>query len=233
MLVSDLYKQLSRGELSNLDLGTDGAGTIQADGKAKVLDYINDGLTSLYGVFNLREKQVIVDTYDHITFYHLLTRFALYAGAEENVESTRYIRDLPNEFFEEDVLRVKSVFDFWGNERPLNDSNLVGSVFTPQANVIQFPNPVTGEAFSVVYQARHQLLTLESDTIFLPDTLVRALKSFVGYKVYSHMNTQESTAKATEHLGFYQAVVDEVLAYNLVNASVSTTTTVFDQRGFV
>lgn len=233
LLLSDLYKQLSYGELNNLAVGMDGIGDISSAGKPKVLDYINDGLTTLYGLFNIREKQVIIDTYEYITFYHLRTRFAKYAGAEENLEEVRYIRDLPQEFFVEDVIRINRVYDSNGCELPLNDDLLVRSVFTPQPNIIQFPNPENDKAFNVVYQARHPVLALETDMVYLPDTLVRALKAFVGYKVYSHMNTQESTVKAQEHLAFYEGVVGEVEEKNLVNTSISNTTCVFEQRGFV
>jgi hypothetical protein len=235
MLLNDLYTKLSYGELSNTAIGMEGAGTITEEGKPRIVNYVNEGLIRLYSEFLIREKEVMILMYKEITFYHLITRFAVNAGAEANLEARRYLLDLPEEPFENDVLKILTVYNSARRRLPLNDAEMPGSVFTPQPTILQVPFPVEGAALTVSYQANHPVMHYNEPTgrIDLPDALNGALTAWVAYKVFSHMNTQESTAKAQEHLEIYQAIVQQTKDMDLVNASVSGTTHVFEKRGFV
>ena len=235
MLLNDLYQKLSYGELSNLAIGMEGTGQITEEGKPRIVNYANDGLIRLYSEFLIREKEVMVLMFKEVTFYHLITRFAVNAGEEADLESRRYLLDLPEEPFENDVLKVLTVFSSTRKRLPLNDTDQPGSVFTPQPTILQVPFPVEGGVLTVSYQANHPVLDVEvpGGRIDLPDVLNGALTAWIAYKVFSHMNTQESTAKAQEHLEIYQAVVEQTKQMDLVNASTSTTTHVFEKRGFV
>ena len=235
MLLNNLYSMLSYGELSNLAIGMDGTGQISEEGKPRIVNYANDGLIRLYSEFLIREKEVMILMYKEITFYHMITRFAVNAGEEENLESRRYLLDLPEEPFENDVLKVLTVYSSTKQRLPLNDAEQAGSVFTPQPTILQVPFPVEGAALTVSYQASHPVLdvTVPGGRIDLPDVLNGALTAWIAYKVFSHMNTLESTSKAKEHLEIYQAIVEQTKQMDLVNASTSSTTHVFDKRGFV
>lgn len=235
MRLSDLYTMLSYGELSNLAISNEGSGEITEAGKPRIVLYANEALTRLYSEFLIREKEVMILMYRDITFYHLSTRFAVVAGEEAALESRRYLLDLPEEPFEDDVIKILTVYNSHAKRLPLNDAEQAGSVFTPQPTILQVPFPVEGMALTVSYQANHSKLEVDrpGQRIDLPDALNGAFTAFIAYKVFSHMNTAESTAKANEHLEIYQAIVQQTKDMDLVNASVSGTTHVFEKRGFV
>lgn len=234
MNILDLFRLLSYGELSNTSIGVDGSGTIDEKHYGKIVSYANEALLRLYSRFALRECDVIVEMVEHITNYHLSSKFA---ETQYNPVDTRYpyIKDLPNEPFNNDVIKILSVYASDGTKLPLNDVECSASVFTPQANVLQVPEPQAGVALSVHYQARHPELHADrlSDQIYLPDVLVGALTAFIAYKTYSHMNTQESTAKGQEHLATYEFVVSSVAESDTASTSVSSTNTRFTLRGWI
>ena len=201
MILSDYFTELSYGELSNTAMAVDGTGTIEEVHQPKVVRYLNEGLRRLHGRFPLIQKDVLIELRDHITNYHLIPRFAESNWVPEEVEFP-YIKDLIQEPFTGDVARILEVRNSFGHMLPLNDPENRMSVFTPQVDVLQVPRPITGVALSVMYQAYHPTIShhdLQAE-IVLPDVLSSALCAYVAYNVFSHMNTQEATMKAQEHM---------------------------------
>lgn len=235
MNVGNLFEMLSLGELSNLSISNEGSGTIPEKHQKKILLYANEGMMRIYSKFVLNEKDVTILLWDHITYYHLRKEFSknFQAGENDVCARIRYILDLPHEPFEEDVIRILQVYDAQGNPMPLNNEEHPLSLFTPQANVLQVPRPEADTALSVHYQAKHPVLTQDlKQEIILPEVLQGALTSFVAYKVYSHMNTQESTAKSQEHYSLFTAICADVLENDLVNTSPSSTNIRFAANGW-
>lgn len=235
MKLKELTSRLSRAELSNLAIGNNGDGTIQEKHIAKIVGYANEGLMKIYSRFILLEKSVIIQQYEYITKYHLLRRFSEANGA---IGTVKYIKDSINEPFTEDAIKIIEVYDSNGIPRPLNDTLRAGSLFTPQPTTLQVPTPKEGEALSVSYQARHPHLKEEGQNLLdqnidLPVFLEGALQSFVAYKVYSHMNSQEQKLIAQEHFQTYDGSCKDIEAQDLVNNTISTTTSKLADRGFV
>lgn len=234
MKVEDLFKQLSHGELRNLSMANEGNGTIRTSDIPALTDYTNDGLTSLYTRFCLRERDLLIEQKIHITNYHLLSRFSA-SNPDREPTDYGYIIDLPNDPYMDDAIKILAVFDQNGRERPLNDSEHLMSFFTPYPTVLQIPAPVGGEPIGVHYQAKHPVLEygVLTSTIDLPAVLQPALKSYVAHKVYLHMNTQENSAKAQEHFASYEAICVQVEGKDAANMSSSTTNTNFERNGWV
>lgn len=235
MKVEDLFSKLSYGELSNLNIGNDGRGSIQDEAHPKLIGYIDEGLLSLYGRFVLRENDLMIETRKHITNYHLVAEYAESSGS--NVPYP-YIKDLPGEPFENDVIKILTVFDMYGNKVPLNDVDHPNSMFTPMPQTLQVPRPVEAAGLSIGYQARHLPLVQDGDdllsqNIVLPFVLERALQFYVAAKVYSHINGQENAAKSLEHMQSYEQVCLEVQSNDLVSQSFSTSHSKLNDRGFV
>lgn len=235
MLVLDLFRRLSFGEFSNLSIGVDGAGHIKESEYAKLISYTNEALLKLYSRFILSEKTVVIEAVEGVTNYHLKRKFADSSGSDELY---RYIKDLPAEPFEEDVLRVLQVYNGFGNKMVLNDSGNPRSLFTPESEIIQIPNAIDGSAFSITYQARHKELVDIGDNILnqyinIPDSLETALQNYVASKLYSHMNGQEHVAKSIEYMNSYELICREIEMKDLVNNSWSDTTSKLEDRGFV
>lgn len=236
--LADLYADLSYQELSNLAMGMEGSGVIREEDRPKVVGYANEGLIRLHSRFILKENEILIRLYSHITNYHLLKLYAE-SYREPEAEGYPYILDLMGEPFEEDVIKILQVKGSYGERLPLNDAEHPMSVYTPKFDLLQVPHPTTGRILSVIYQARHPVLMvndpeqIDDTPIILPDVLYGCLKAYIAYKVFSHINTQESTAKAQEHLQMYESICAEAVDRDLVNTSISTTNTSFERRGFV
>lgn len=234
MNLENLFQKLSYGEFSNLSLGIDGDGSIEERHQPKIVLHANEGLLRLYTRFLLLEKDVIVEQVSHITNYHLLSRFAESNWNPEE-EPIPYIKDLGREPFQEDVIKILSVYDSHGRQLPLNDNERVDSVFTPQAKLLQVPHPRDRVSLSLHYQAKHPALSIDrlDQEVDLPEVLHGALTAFIASKIYGNMNTAESTAKSQEHGALYENICNEVTEKDLVSSSTSTTNSRFHLRGWI
>lgn len=235
MNLNGLFHALALGELSNLAMSE--GGTIIPEKRPQVVTYTNEGLLALYSKFVLSEKGMLIEMREAVTNYHLLKRYALSQYDENNPPSryhSPYIVDNVAEPFQEDVIKVLSVYNSFGMKIPLNDLENCLSVFTPQSTVLQVPYPIAGQALSLEYQAKHATLNHCNceDEILLPEVLHAALRAYISSKVFMHMNTQENTAKGQEHMMVYEGACVDVVEKDLVSTSSSTTNTRFNKRGW-
>lgn len=235
MLVSDLFQMLSVGELSNLAMSTNGSGTIVTAQQPKLIAYANEALLRLYSRFILKENDVLLQLYEHITFYHLIPRFSLNytpVGTTDN-EPIRYIWDMNQEPFSDNLLKILTVHDKFGKELPLNDEEKHNSLFTPQVKLLQVPNPADDQFLSVRYQQRHdKLLGDLTQMVHCPDVLEGALTAYIAYKVFSHMNSADSNAKSQEFNSTYESICGEITDRDLVNSSISQSNIRFYRGGW-
>lgn len=235
MKVSELLQRLALGELSNLSIAEDESGMLKKSVHPKMILYINDGLLRLYSRYMLKQDILILEQVDHITQYHLRKKFAESSGSNERF---KYIKDLPNEPFEEDVIKILDVMDSARNKRPLNDIENPNSLFTPQSDQLQVSIPIGGQALSVLYQARHPVLkdtgeNLINQEIDLPFPLEGALQVYVASKVFSHMNGQENKAIGQEYLTMFDAICVDLELNDLINFTRHTSHRKLQDRGFV
>lgn len=230
MLVNDLFKRLSYGELSNLSIGMEGAGDIRPADKPKIVSHINDGLLELYGRFLLLTKALLIEQVDHITNYHLIPEYA----ESNNCVDYPYIKDLPGDPFTGDLIRILEVHDDRGCEYVLNDKDNIHSLFTPAPQTLQIPFPKTGIPTHVMYQARLDPIdeVIETTDFMLPFVLEGALQSYVAGKIFSHMNGQDNMIKSQEHYATFERKCETVEAKDLVNTTFSTAHHKLHQRGF-
>lgn len=234
MKVSELFTRLSYGELSNLAIGGDGSGSIPEASQPKIISYTNDGLLRLYSRFVLKENSIVLNLNEGITNYRLTKRYAL-SNNNPIVGDVQYIIDSEEDPYTEDLIRILQVTNAYGERLVLNDMDDSNSLFTPEPNMLQIPNPVTGAGIGIVYQANHSVLLyddLDAD-IEIPITLIKALTSYIAYQVYDHMNGQDNAVKAATYIQLFNGICEEITEKDLVNSSVSTSHTKFDDRGFV
>lgn len=233
MNIQDLYRKLSYGVLKNLAMSGEGSGDIREKDRGSVILAANESLLRIYSRFLLREKDVLIQQMVGTTNYHLLKRFA--AFTEDSPETKRYILDMGLEPFEEDVIKILSVYNSDGFQMPLNDNEAAWSLFTPQANVLQVPNPEPGMALSVLYQARHPELVADKleQPIELPDVLHGAFFAHIGYQIYESMGTAEAQARSMSLFQQYQWITDDAVANDSVQTSISTSNSRFEKRGWV
>jgi hypothetical protein len=237
MQLKDLFRDLSYGQLSNLAIGGNGTGVINEDGKPRIVSYTNEALLRLHSKFLLRENILFFGQVEHLTYYYMLERYARSGLTDPPCAETPhlYILDNADEPYQGDLIKIMQVLDEFGTQIPLNDAERADSIYTPQPNLIQIPEPIDGKVLSVEYQARHPIIGQDDfcQEIDLPYVLEGALKSYIAYKVYSDMNGQENAAKAVEHMAMYTGICDEVTSMDTVSQSRSTTPVKFFERGFV
>ena len=236
MNLQEFCADLAYGKLSNLAMAGSGEpnGTIAVANRPTVVHAINEALLRLYSRFNIRESSLTLSLRDHITKYWLISKYAETNYPQPGVEIP-YILDVPAEPFADDVIRILEVLDHDGNKLPLNDSENSRSVFTPQPNVLQHLQPVNGEILTVIYQARHPKLSHEHphDEVYVPDVLKGALEAYTAYSVFSTMNSQDSSAKASEYIMLYESICAEVEDRDTINQTISVSLTKFQKNGWV
>lgn len=244
MKLNELFRRLSFGELSNLSIADGGEGTLVQSKHPRIIQYTNESLLRLYSRFVLKENDLIIEQVGHITNYHLRREFAeSIAGNDGNPElmSVAYIKDLPCEPFDNDVIRIMEVFDSFGCLLPLNDPDHPESLFTPQLDTLQVPRPKHGVALGIRYQARHPIIRdkiiRENEDLLeqeaeVPFFLEGALQALIASKVYSHMNGQENNVKSQEFLATYEMICQEIEAKDLASQTISASHSKLIQRGF-
>lgn len=232
--IEELFCRLAHGTLQNTSLVTE-EGELDKDKKSLVMIAVNEALVRLHSRFILKEASIIVEMQEGRTNYPLLKKYAVQSYNPEEVPCP-FIMDLSGDAFDEDVIKVLTVYDNFGNERTLNDRDDCWSIFTPRPYVIQNNRPRHREALNVTYQQRHSKVTCD-DTgdglIDIPDVLDSALDSYIAYRCFAGINTQEAKATAADMLGHYNSVCDEVIAQDLVSSSKSNTNKRFKNHGWV
>lgn len=233
MTLDELFSKLSRGELSNLAMSSEGSGEIVDASIEKLINYTNEGLLKLYSRFVLKESELMIEQQAHITQYYLTPKHAMSKGPSEKIP--RYIMDLHCASYTGDLIKILRVYDLTGCEKPLNDEESYSAVYTPQPHVLQVPYPVQGEPLSITYQAKHKIISVADmdDQLDIPSTLEMPLQNYVAYKVFCHMNGQENVVKGQEFLQSYEAECLEIENKDLVNGTKSNTPTRFNRRGWV
>ena len=231
MNLPELYRLLALGELTNLAMAVDS--TILEEERAKIVLHANEGLKRLYTRFLLKESDLYLDQRGHLTTYSLTSKYAQ-SNYNGSAGHSFYINDLGAPF-EDDVLKVLSVWNRLGEEVPLNQAHLWHSVFTPQPTVLQIPHPGEGKPLTVHYQAAHPKLSVDDPqaNVELPEFLVGALTKFIAAEVYSNMNTQESTVKAGEFSSKFESICVDAIALDLVSTGGSTSGIRFIKNGWV
>lgn len=232
MHLSELFRQLSLVELSNLATGNDGDGTIRTADHARVTVMVNDALQALYKRFIIKEKILLLEQQEGRAFYTLHSDYA--ASNSGTTSGPHYIEDT-SEPFTDDLIRILDVADYYGRRYRLNEEMHELSIFTPEFNVLQIPRPEAGVLMAIEYQAKHALLSESELTgeIELPDVLLPALRQHVAGAVYSNVNTPESVATGQRHMMQYENLCLEIEQKEILPSTRNQVLTKFENRGFV
>lgn len=239
MRISELFRRLSYGELSNLSLSNNGSGEIKEEKHPQLIQHTNEALLRLYSRYILLEKEVIIEQVENLRNYPLRLQYAVSSGSNEE---HHFIKDNWTYPFHGDVIRILAVYDSCG-QLPLNDEGKCDSLFLPQPDMLQVPVPVTGQPLHIIYQARHPKLrdtvaegrpdSLLAQDIDIPFFLEGALQAYVAHKVYGNMNTQENILNSQKYKAQYEEICAGVDQQDLLNQSYSTTRYKLEMRGFV
>lgn len=235
MKLSDLFQMLSTGELNQLNVGNTGNG-IRAKDYPKVITQINLGLTDLHSRFPLREGQVTIQMYEHISHYYLRRQFA--QTNQDSQEKYKYIEDSQFYPFQENVIRVERVTNEVGHELQLNNDAMCCELFTPSFDCIQVIRPIETNTLFVTYRANHDWIPTDTTDpttveVVLPASHVKALCYFVAAAFYSMMPSDGATQKGVEWNVKYEAECSKIEELDLDNASLNSINVKPCLRGWV
>lgn len=232
MTLQEFLNKLAAADLSNTSFVE--AGAIKPAQLDKVVLAIEDGLTQLHTRFTLSFMDVWIQTYKHITYYHL---DPLYAETSADTSSAKilYIKDLFGEKFTGGVIKILNVINEQDKELPLNDKENARSFFTPQPTILQIPRVWDGGLVNAVYQANHvKLVSTElNQRIQIPEALEAALASYINYKLQAPINTNEAMSKALESKNNYESLCQSAILNGIVNSDISITNARFERNGWV
>ena len=207
MKISELFRRLSIGELSNLSMSNDGNGTIVEAKRSQVLLYASNALERLHSRFVLRldEADVVV-----------------VAGERDYVL--------------EDAIKILTVWDMHGMEFPLNVRGDRWSMLTPSPNKLRVPAVLVPQTLTVEFQAKAEPIVQETiDLEFeidIPEVLYPALTAYIAYEVYRAMNGKEHAAIAAGHRDRFEELCAEVELKDVLSVERTGKFSKFDMRGW-
>lgn len=198
MRLSEIFEQLTYGELSQLSLGGADIGGIDSGNYKAITAHVNLGLTTLHKRFNLKEGLIKLDLVPGRTVYPLGVEFA--ATNTGSSEPVRYIKDTASEPYTGDIIKIDSVLTDANLEMDLNNPMNGYSCFTPKLGTLRVPLAVVNKGpdlpyqlitsgLTLVYRANHPTLVLdkysdpEDIEVALPHAYLEALLLFIASRV--------------------------------------------------
>lgn len=221
MKLSEIFTQLSLGELSQISLGGLPAGELNSLGQDKLVAHINLGLLALYKRFNLKEGRLAFTLETGRVLYPLNTDGDVQFLEVDGVE------------FADDILKVEKVLTDDGFEIGLNDSTDPYSCFTPTATSLRVSAYVAGQMFdildeyktsslTVVYRASHPIIVKRGDNfnasrvdVELPYSHLDPLLLFVASRIHNPIGMANEFHAGNSYAAKYEKACLELEFKNL------------------
>lgn len=222
MLVRELFQRLSFGELSNLDMGMEGAGTIELGSQPRVVVQTTKALTALHSRFILRRAYLPLELKDGQHDYEMACDDLIKILAIDRLDDA----------FTPDINEALSL--------PINS----GDAATGQAhggkimahNRLHFRAPVAGARYLIEYQANHPRLSLPpslDEEISIMPALEEALQIQVAAGIFGGMGGDSHKATAEGLLLQYEQLVQMAKLEDMAQESSSDTRDRLRDKGFV
>lgn len=163
MLASQVIALARSSELKKLNV---------KDDDAAILGFLNLAILEIHKRFNLIQGEALVTMVDGTNSYTI-------DESDTNVTV---------DFSMDDLLVINKVYNYDGQDLPLNDEESDHSVATPRYNVIEVPDIVLtpDEELSVIYRASPKFLTDAAiDSVPLPSQFLEPLLLYIGYKAHA------------------------------------------------
>lgn len=221
MKLSEIFNQLTYGELSQIHLGGADTGVIDEANYPKILAHINLGLTALHTRFPLKEGRLKLQTRPGMVTYPLNSRFAVCNTRSREV--IRTIQDTASDSFKDDIHKVERVYQNT-QELGLNDEANPLSCFTPSAHVLRVPTEVAeeGALLQVVYRANHVPIAVGLGLfdparveVDLPYSHLEPLLYFVASRVNNPMGMANEFHAGNSYSAKYEAACQQLELQNL------------------
>lgn len=231
MKLSEIFNQLTYGELSQINLGGEALGQISPANYKKIVPHINLGLTALHKRFWLKEGRLTLALQTGQVTYPLKKIYALNNAA--STELVRTILDTADSKYQEDILKIERVYTDSSFELGLNNLADPYSLSTPSYNVLRvpvgmvtdgadIPEDYQTETLTVVYRANH--FDINEDTgmddpeetdVDLPYSHLEALLYFVASRIHTPIGINNSFHDGNNYAAKYEAECQRLEQTNL------------------
>ena len=226
MLLSFIIDAVKYGELQNV---------YTEEKLPQLISFINLGLIQIYSKLPIIEKQVTIQEYPQISLYKLSSMYARHNHLSK--VKHKYILDTPDNPFTDDVLFITGICDENGFAIPLNDEHHRRSIFISSYDTIQIPNADENEAVFVIYRAKPRCINPETKNlnqeIELPDYLLEALTSFIGFKAHQAIGGQENLAASQAFYQRFTELINQAITDNIAGDGVLPTNIKPRMRGYI
>lgn len=227
MKISDIFDQLTFGELKQIDVGGYEEGEVQPSKYKELVNHINIALLQLYTRFPIDEKEFLLTPIAGQTFYNIEPDASYLTGVHADGTTT----------FDNDILRINAVFNQTGSELPLNDEFSEDSVFLPTFKQIQIPLD-RADTYSFIYRAKPAKLVapvyvfestpedytdfLDTD-VFLPEVLLEPLLAYVEQRVQKAKGGEAGLQQASIASQQFEILCEGVEKRNVLNNANNST----------
>lgn len=231
MKLSEIFTQLTYGELSQLSLGGSETGEIPEASYPKIIPHVNLAMTALHKRFPLKEGRLTVNLQEGRMTYPLTSAYAV--GNRRSRELVRYIADSIAEPFEDDILKIEQVLTSKGHELGLNDESDVYSCFTPTSTTLRVPmalvdssvdvpeNKVTS-SLTVVYRAMSTPITIGTAgldptrvEVELPYSHLEPLLLYIASRLHNPIGMTNEFHVGNSYAAKYEMACQELEVKNL------------------
>lgn len=231
MKLSEIFTQLTYGELSQISWGGEVTGEITPANYIKVIPHINLGLTALHKRFCLKESRLTLALQAGQVTYPLKKIYAVNNSA--SIELVRTILDTAQEPFIENILKVERIYTDDGLELELNNHADPFSIFTPSFNILRVPVAMVTDSLdipemyqtdtlSIAYRANHfdinentGLDDPEETDVDLPYSHLEALLFFVASRIHMPIGIQNTFHDGNNYAAKYEAECQRLEVANL------------------
>lgn len=247
MFLDEIFDHLLYGELSQTAITKNGA--ITTDKYAQLTSYVNLGVLALHKRFLLKEKEVVLQLYDHIVKYELKW---IYASTNSgSAEVYKYILDTAADPFNSwKYLRILAMYDQYGHEYTLNSSYTDEAfnsadqhlAFTPGQLELQIPYPDNARRVGLLMLAAPLNITaptllaeLATTEVDLPDILLDPLLAYIADRHFTSKPSilSKETPEAVVYPSRFERECRKIKEYNLINEPQITGVNRFWRNGWV
>ncbi len=132
-----------------------------------LIAFLNLGMIELYTRFPIKVEEYVIELFEGTTEYEMPDNFMFALAAYDEVP----------EGSKEKAIQI-----------PINEESDPWSIFFPDWNTVQIPVVADDSYISIVYSAKPETVVNTEDglsaTLDLPDPLIDALASYIGYRAH-------------------------------------------------
>ncbi len=163
-----------------------------------IVSYINLALQALYNRFTLKVDEYVLVMEDNITEYTLPDNLSI----------------------------IDSVYNENGEELSLDDPMDVNGILRVSYDTVQVPNPIAGDALSIVYISIPAKIVYVDETsltqkIPLPSQLMEPLLHYIGYRAHGSMDGNIKAENNTHYMRFV-ASCDRIDQLGVIRRAIPT-----------